>query len=471
MNRSRTLPLLVTALVCAVTTSPVPSRAADITPAEARAIAKDAYIYGFPMVDGYRIQYAYYVDRENPEFKAPWNEIRNMPRVFTSEDKAVQTPNSDTPYSMAGLDLRAEPIVLTVPPIEKSRYFSVQLIDAYTHNFAYLGSRATGNDGGSFLIAGPTWKGAKPKGVRHVIHVETELALAVYRTQLFNPGDLENVKKVQAGYQVQSLSKFLGKPAPAAAPKIEFMKPLTPEQQKTSLEFFNVLNFILQFCPTHPSEKALMERFAAIGIGAGQTFDADKLSTDMRKAVAEGMADAWQTLSELQRTKLDTGEVTSGDMFGTREYLKNNYLYRMAAAVLGIYGNSKAEAMYPVYTLDADGAKLDASKNRYELRFATDQLPPANAFWSLTMYELPSSLLVANPLNRYLLNSPMLPDLKRDPDGGLTLYVQRESPGKDRESNWLPAPSGPFMAVLRIYWPKEEAIKGKWKQPPLTRAE
>ncbi|MBX7208885.1 MAG: DUF1254 domain-containing protein [Verrucomicrobiaceae bacterium] len=471
MKRTHQLNLLATALVCALATSTLRSDAADIAPADARAIAREAYIYGFPMVDGYRIQYAYYVDRSSPEFKATWNEIRNMPRVFTPEDKAVQTPNSDTPYSMVGLDLRAEPIVLTVPPIEKGRYFSVQLIDAYTHNFAYLGSRTTGNEGGSFLIAGPGWKGAKPEGVKQVIPAETELALAVYRTQLFRPDDLDNVKKIQAGYQVRSLSQFLGQPASVAAPKIEFLKPLTPEQQKTSPEFFNVLNFVLQFCPVHPSERDLMPRFATLGIGAGKTFDDGKLSSEMRKAVEDGMADAWQTLGEFKAAKMDTGEVTSGDIFGTREYLKNNYLYRMAAAVLGIYGNSKAEAMYPVYTLDADGAKLDASKNCYTLRFAPGQLPPVNAFWSLTMYEMPSSLLVANPLNRYLLNSPMLPDFKRDADGGLTLYVQRESPGKDMESNWLPAPSGPFMAVLRLYWPKYEATSDKWKQPPLKRAE
>ena len=443
------------------------SAAGQIGVKDARAVAKEAYIYGFPMVDGYRIQHAYHVDRNNPEFKAPWNEIRNMPRVFTHEDKAVQTPNSDTPYSMAGLDLRAEPIVLTVPPIEKSRYFSVQLIDSYTHNFAYLGSRATGNEGGRFLIAGPNWKGVKPAGVKELIQSETELALAVYRTQLFKPSDLDNVKKVQAGYELQTLSQFLGTAAPPAAPEIEFPDPLTPEQQKTSLEFFNLLNFVLQFCPVHPSEKALMERFATLGIGAGQTFDAGKLSPELRKAVEDGMADAWQTLATFQKTKLDTGKVTSSDMFGTREYLKNNYLYRMAGAVLGIYGNSKLEAMYPIYKVDVVGNGLDASKSRYTLRFAPGELPPANAFWSLTMYGLPESLLVSNPISRYLINSPMLPDLKLDTDGGLTIYLQKDSPGEDKESNWLPAPNGPFFAALRIYWPKEEALNGTWKQPPL----
>ncbi|WP_445488043.1 DUF1254 domain-containing protein [Rhodopseudomonas sp. RCAM05734] len=436
---------------------------------EARAIAKEAYIYGYPMVDGYRIQHAYFVDQNNPEYKAPWNQLRNIPRVYTPDDKAVQTPNSDTPYSMLGMDLRAEPIVLTVPKIEKNRYFSIQLIDAYTFNFDYIGSRATGNDGGSFLIAGPNWKGKTPKGVKKVIRSETEVVLAVYRTQLFNLDDLENVKKVQAGYSAQPLSAFLGQPAPKAAPAIDFIKPLTPNTQKTSLEFFNILNSVLQFCPTHPSEKALMARFAKVGIGAGKTFNANNLSPEVKVAVEQGMADAWQALAQLQK-RMDAKEITSGDLFGTRQYLKNNYLYRMAAAVVGIYGNSKLEAMYPIYTVDADGQKLDGT-NRYRVRFAPGQLPPVNAFWSLTMYELPSSLLSANPLNRYLLNSPMLPDFNRDGDGGVTLLVQNENPGKDKEANWLPAPKGPFFMAMRLYWPKDEAVKGKWTAPPLKRAQ
>ena len=153
---------------------------------------------------------AYFVDRENPEYKTSWNQLLNTPRVYTPDDKTVQTPNSDTPYSMIGMDLRAEPLVITVPPIDKERYFSIQLIDAYTHNFDYIGSRTTGNDGGSFLIAGPDWNGETPKGVKKVIRSETGFALALYRTQLFNPADLDDVKKVQAGYRAQLLSAFLG---------------------------------------------------------------------------------------------------------------------------------------------------------------------------------------------------------------------------------------------------------------------
>jgi hypothetical protein len=435
-----------------------------VRPAEARAIAKEAYIYGYPLVDNYRIEYSYYVDRQSSQFKAPWNQITNIPRTFTPADTAVQTPNSDTPYSWLGLDLRAEPIVLTLPRIEKERYFSVQFTDAYTFNFAYLGTRTTGNGGGSYLVAGPNWKGPMPKGVQKVIRSETELIVVVYRTQLFNPGDIDHVTKIQAGYKVQTLSAFLNTAAPKVAPAIDFIKPLTKEEQKTSLEFFNIVNFVLQFCPTDPTEIELMKRFAKIGVGGGKNFDPSKLSPEIKTAIEQGRDDAWAAFAGGVKL-MDDGKLTSGDLFGTRQAMKNNYLNRWLGTI-GIYGNSKQEAIYPIYRIDSSGQKLDGS-NRYTLRFAPGQLPPVNAFWSLTMYELPASLLVANPINRYLINSPMLPQLKRDADGGVTLLIQNESPGKEMEANWLPAPKGPFAMYMRLYWPKPEALDGKWKSPPL----
>lgn len=451
-----------------LTASPL-LRAQEASPGEIRAIAKEAYIYAYPMVDSYRIQHAYFIDRTNPEFKAPYNEFHNIARVFTPEDKAVQTPNSDTPYSFIGLDLRAEPFVLTVPAIPQERYFSVQFVDAYTHNFAYLGSRTTGNEGGSFLIAGPNWKGEKPAGIKEVIRTETELLFALYRTQLFSPGDLEEVKKIQATYKAEPLSAFLGQPAPPAAPSIDFPAPLTPEEQKSSLEVFNLLNFILQFCPTDPSETDLMARFAKIGIGGGKKMDFAGMTPEQRGAYEGGIADAWKDYQGIM-AEISAGKITSGDLFGTRDYLKNNYLLRMAAALLGIYGNSKEEAMYPAYRVDSEAQPLDGSK-RYTLHFKADEFPPVNAFWSVTMYDLPASLLVENPINRYLINSPMLPDLKRDADGGVTIHIQHESPGPDKEANWLPAPQGPFWCAMRLYWPKEAALDGSWKQPKMVAAE
>ncbi|NVD41037.1 DUF1254 domain-containing protein [Ensifer sp. HO-A22] len=437
-----------------------------LTPDEARAIAKDATIYGFPLVDNYRVQHSYFVDTGGPEFKAPWNELVNNARVYTPDDKAIQTPNSDTPYSYVGADLRAEPLVFTVPAIEKERYYSLQFIDQYTFNFAYVGSRATGNEAGSYLLAGPNWKGETPAGIKAVIRSETEFAFVLYRTQLFNPDDLDNVKKIQAGYKVEPLSTFLGQPAPAPAPAVDFIAPLSAADEKTSPDFFKVLNFILQFCPTDPSERELMVRFADLNIGGGKTFDLMAFPPDIQKAITDGMADAWAAFKEHKETMIDTGKASSADAFGTREFLKNDYMQRMSGAVLGIYGNSKDEALYPAYFTD-DQQKPLSGASKYALRCEPGQLPPVNAFWSLTLYQLPESLLYANALDRYLINSPMLPSLKQDADGGLTLHVQNESPGADRESNWLPAPKGPFFVVMRLYWPKPDALDGKWKAPPL----
>ncbi|ADT99009.1 MULTISPECIES: DUF1254 domain-containing protein [Mycolicibacterium] len=445
-------------------TSSPSETAAAVTPAEARAIAKDAYVYGFPLVDNYRVQYSYFVDKEDPEYKGGWNQIHNTARLYTPEDKAIQTPNSDTPYSFVGADLRTEPLVLTVPPIQQDRYYSLQFIDGYTYNFAYVGSRTTGNGGGTYLLAGPGWQGEKPEGVDEVIRSDTELAFVLYRTQLLGPSDLDGVKDVQAGYQVAPLSVFLNQPSPEPAPAIDFVPPLTPDQQRTSPQFFEILNFALRYAPVLPQEQALRDRFATIGIGPDGDYDADALTPEMRAAVEAGMADAWTEYDTFKKDKVETGEVTSAQFFGTREDLKDNYLYRMAGAVLGIYGNTAAEAIYPAAFNDAAGAPLTGANN-YVYRFAPGQLPPVNAFWSLTMYELPGSVLVANPMNRYLISSTMLPSLVRDPDGGYTFTVQNASPGIEKESNWLPAPKGPFGLVLRLYWPKPDALNGTWTAP------
>jgi hypothetical protein len=446
-----------------VSSAPAPPPA-TVSPQDARAIAKDAYVYGFPIVDNYRVQYAYFVDKQNAEYKGDRNVIHNTARVFTPADTAIQTPNSDTPYSVLGADLRAEPLVLTVPPIEQNRYYSLQFIDLYTYDFDYVGSRTTGNSGGKYLLAGPNWKGEKPDGVDKVIRSDTDLALVLYRTQLFDPADIDNVTKIQAGYQVQTLSAFTNQPPPPPAPAIDYVPALTPDQEKTSPQFFDILNFALKFAPTPPAETELRARFAKLGIGPDGDFDAEKLTPELRSAIQAGMADAWAELDALKKNELDTGRVSSAQLFGTAEDLKGNYLYRMAGAALGIYGNTAAEALYPNFSNDSAGAPLTGA-NRYTYKFAPGQLPPVNAFWSLTMYELPKSLLVTNPINRYLINSPMLRELVPDADGGYTLYVQNQSPGKELEPNWLPAPAGPFALVLRLYWPKPDALNGTWKAP------
>ncbi|MFV8172480.1 DUF1254 domain-containing protein [Mycolicibacterium peregrinum] len=461
--------LLVAATAACGGKSEEPSAGSAVTPQEMRAIAKEAYTYGFPMVDMYRIENAYAVNKDSGQYLGDWNQIHSIARVFTPADTTVQTPNSDTPYSFLPTDLRTEPLVLTVPPIEANRYFSLQFIDNYTYVYDLLGSRTTGNGGGTYLLAGPDWKGDKPAGVDKVIQSDTDFGMVLYRTQLFNPADLDNVKKIQAQYKVQPLSAFEKKPAPAAAPAVDFITPLTPEEEKTSLDFFKVLNFTLKYAPVKPEERELRAKFATIGIGPDGDFDASTLNDEQRTAIEDGMADAWAELHTFQTEQLQTGKVTSGELFGSAEQLKGNYLYRFAGAVMGILGLPGAEAMYFPLTNDSAGAKLSGA-NSYTLTFAEDQLPPVKAFWSVTMYKLPEILLVDNPINRYLINSPMLPNLVRNPDGGITIYLQHISPGPEKEANWLPTPAGDFQMILRTYWPEPAITDGQWLPPKVTKS-
>src|SRR5437764_418713 len=258
-------------MIAATMTKPLPvSAQTGLGFFKAKDIAEAGFIYGLPIVMNYAVMYEYAVDRKSGQFKAPFNKIKNEPNVFTYKDTAIVTPNSDTPYSFAWLDLRAEPIVLSVPAVEKARYYAVQLEDGNTFNFGYIGSRATGNEAGDYMVAGPDWKGETPAGIKKVFRSTTQFALAGYRTQLFNPADMPNVVKVQSGYKVQPLSAFLKQPAPPAAPTINFPK-IDKELVKTN--FFEYLDFSLQFAPPGPEEKEIRAKLARLGIGAGKIFD------------------------------------------------------------------------------------------------------------------------------------------------------------------------------------------------------
>ncbi len=437
---------------------------ASASPQDARAIAREAYTYAFPMAANYQTLYKQAIDTTSHDYRAPFNTLTNASSVATPEDKFVVTPNSDTPYSYLWMDLRAEPIVVTMPSIEKERYYTGQLIDLYTFNFAYLGTRSFGNDGGNFLIAGPNWSGATPAGIKAVLRAQTQFAYLLIRTQLFNAEDIVNVRKIQAGYRAQPLSAFLHQPAPPSAPAVNWPKP--SEEMLTTPAIFPYLNFLLQFCPTDPSETDLMARFAELNLGAGKTFELASFAPPVQQAITDGIADTKADVEVMMR-KINTDQVQSSDLFGTREFLKNNYLYRFIGAKLGLYGNSGADAAYFGYFIDAGHRPLDASKSNYELRFAKGAIPEYHAFWSLTMYDGKTQLLVANPIQRYLLNSTTLKSYKYGADGSLTFYVQKNSPGKDKESNWLPAPNGPFYCIYRVYMPGEAVLNGTWKKPPM----
>jgi hypothetical protein len=369
------------------------------------------------------------------------------------------------------MDLRAEPYVICNPAIEKGRYYSVQLVDLYTFNYGYAGSRTTGNDAACHLVAGPSWKGAKPAGIDQVFRSETDFSLAIIRTQLFDSSDLENVKKIQAGYRGLPLSQFLKQPAPPAAPAVSWPK---IDKPLAEADPFSYLNFVLQFCPaTGPAavEAPLRDRFAKIGIQAGRPYPHENLTAEQKAELKAGIQAGIQ---KIEQQVANVGTLVNGwritrSGFGDRKAMAGNWTVRAAAAKAGIYGNDAEEALYPMLVADADGQKPDASTGRYTLTFPAGQLPPANAFWSVTMYDGKTQLLIETPIDRYLINAPMLPKLAKNPDGSLPIYLQKDSPGKDKEANWLPAPAGPMFVVMRVYWPKPEALNGSWKPPAVQR--
>jgi hypothetical protein len=440
---------------------------------ETKAIAEEAFIYGLPIVMNYAVMNEFVVDKNSSQYKGPFNSIANESRVFTYMDTAVVTPNSDTPYSMLWLDLRAEPIVISVPAVEKKRYYSVQLIDGNVYNYGYIGSRATGSDAGDYLVAGPDWKGETPAGIKQVFQSTTPFGLTIFRTQLFNAEDMPNVVKVQEGYKAQPLSAFLKQPAPAAAPAIHFL-PATTAGIKDN--FFEYLDAALQFVPVTEDTRALRAKIASIGIGPGKTFELKELSPEHKAAILLAMKEGDDKVSAyLNNGVKNINGWKVGAVFGDRDFYKGDWLKRAAAAKGGIYGNDAVEAVYPMTREDATGETLDGSKHNYTLTFPAGHLPPVNAFWSVTMYDGKTQLLIENPINRYLINSPMLANMKTNADGSLTLYVQKDNPGADKEANWLPAPNGEIYLVMRLYWPKTEAPSilpagsGSWNPPGIVK--
>jgi hypothetical protein len=430
-------------------------------------LAENAFVYGFPLVMNYGVLYESFVDSTSSQYRGPINTIINTARVFTPADTSVVTPNSDTPYSFAQLDLRAEPMVLCVPAIPKARYYSVQLIDMATFNYGYIGSRTTGNDAGCYMVAGPDWTGETPKGIAKVFQSKTQFSMGLIRTQLFNAADIDNVKKIQAGYKLQPLSAFAGTPAPAAAPTIAWP---AIDKDKAKTDFFTYLAFLLPFIPAQANEAGIRADLAKLGIEPGKPFDVSKLSEAQKLALMAGMKAG---NDKVEKAATTLGAKQNGwsvaKIENTREATGDDWLRRAGVAQAGIYANDYQEALYPMARNDASGATLDGSKASYTITFPGNALPPVNAFWSVTMYDGKTQLLIDNPINRYLINSPMWDSLKKNPDGGFTIYVSKDSPGKDKESNWLPAPNGEIYMVMRLYWPKLDQL-ATWQPPAVETA-
>lgn len=430
-----------------------------VTAVEARTLAKEAFLYGYAMVDNYNVLYNYALNPRSPEYKAPLNSISHARDVAGPEDKAIVAPNVDTPYSYAWLDLRAEPIVLSLPGFERNRYVGLQLIDAYTYIIGYVTPRTNGHEGGDFLVAGPGWDGEVPKGIKAVFRSPSQLALAFYRTQMFDSPDRPRVHALQDQYRVTPLSTYLGRSAPNTVPVLQPVPGLDVRKEPTSPHFFTVLNWMLQYMPTLPEDQELRSRLARIGVAPAKEFVRTPV---FQAALVDGMGEGLAEMeARIRRIR------SSGELFGSREHLKGDPLTRATAAMIGIYGNAEEEYLGVGYHADADGKQFDG-RNRYRIRFAPGQLPPVDAFWSITVYGA-DRLLYANSLQRHKIGSSMLPDLKRDEDGGISLHVQHDSPGPDQESNWLPVPAGSFGLTFRTYQPRMPIRNGAWRAPPVQR--
>jgi hypothetical protein len=439
------------------------------TPKEATAIAEEAYIYAFPMMENYRTMYVQAVDRAAPGYVAGFNELVHKTELLGPEFKDIVRPNNDTMYSFAWLDLRAQPVVITVPEI-KNRYYSVQLIDMFTHNFDYIGTRATGTEAGSYLIAGPGWDGTKPGDAKAVFQSESSFVYCVIRTEVGGPDDVAAVVSLQKRYRLTPMNVFLGRTGAPVAPGITFPR-YNPSRAK-SAAFVDLLNFLLTEVVIVPEEEELMGRFLRIGIRAGAQSASRSLSPELRDALEEGVGRGMAAIekaaydpSQLQGVALREGHGWRGmaGMFGPGTLMRTRYLARAVAAMIGLYGNDVEEAYYPVGNSDASGDPLDGSKQQYVMRFEKDELPAVDAFWSMTMYGLPDQLMVPNPIGRYSIGDRS--KLAYGKDGSLTIYIQRESPGEKKSSNWLPAPEGAFSLQFRMYLPKPESLDPLYLPP------
>ncbi|WP_197713064.1 DUF1254 domain-containing protein [Polynucleobacter necessarius] len=287
-----------------------------------RAIAQEAYIYGLPLVMNYVVMNEYVLDKDSGQYKAPFNTINNEHRVFTYKDTSIVSQNSDTPYSMAWLDLRTEPVVISVSAVPKNRYYSVQLIDGNLYNYGYMGSRATGFEAGNYLVVGPEWKDETPAGIKKVFQSSTPYGLTIFRTQLFNANDMKNVEKVQTGYKVQTLSAFLKQDAPPEAQKVEF-PPVSTAGIKTN--FYEYLDAALLFVPASTEDQDIRNKLAKIGVDVNKTFSYKDLPDELKAAATQGMQEGDIKIAKfLEEGIKNINGWNVGSVFGDRSFYSGN---------------------------------------------------------------------------------------------------------------------------------------------------
>ncbi|EJM24774.1 hypothetical protein PMI22_00598 [Pseudomonas sp. GM21] len=440
---------------------------APVSAQQAQTLAKEAYVFGLPLV---------YIQTQSDiqthvtkvgKLQAPLNQFVHYREFPNADNKTVVGLNVDTLYSLANLDLSREPMVLFVPPMG-DRFWIMQLIDAWNNVPHAPGSRTLGGKGGTFAIVGPDWRGTLPKGMTE-LRMPTSLALLGGRTYTAGTEDYAAVHALQDQYKLVPLSAWGNAYTPPdnlpLKPGVDSKTPVPAQVDVMPAQvFFQRLNALMVHNPPYPADSPVMTRIAQIGIKPGVAFDMQRFTPQVQQAIERGVAEGRQAVhdEEAKLGKRVNGWNLTRDMgrYGTQ------YTYRAAWTYFGVGGNLIEDAFYPLSLIDGDGKPYDAA-HRYVLHFTKEQLPPVNAFWSLTMYDK-ESYLVPNTLNRYALGDRS--HLTFDDDGSLTLYIQKDSPGGDKKANWLPTPAqGGFKLALRLYAPKSEVTNGEWVPPAVKR--
>jgi len=440
---------------------------------EIRAIAEEAYIYAYPMLLGYAFFYRQVFGAPGPERQAI--NVMTTFRVLGGAAMNNHIPwiNVDTRYAPAWLDLRAEPLVFTTPDFEPHRFHDVQLNDWYTMGFITRGTRDVGNGSRTYMIVAPDWNGETPAGVDEVIRPESWFAKLVTRILVENPDDHAAINLLQDRYDLRPLSTFLGAPAPAAAPNIDFPEPDRDGMndrgffETPSAVFLPYFNFLMTLAAVHPEETALFERFARIGAKPGGSFNVETLTPAQRSAIDAGAQGGLTRITERLQA---IGDPTNGwtyplDLRGGRDVLGTNadgYLRRAVAAKYAIWGPPAEEVVYMVGEQDADGRTLDGSAHAYELRFETP--PPARGFWSFTAYDRATRCLKEHPSGKFAVRQRDS-ELVFGDDGSLCIRLQHTPPDDAPLGNWLPVPDGEFQIVARLYWPDDVVLQRKYTPP------
>jgi hypothetical protein len=446
-----------------------PGAQSPVSEQQAHAIGVNAYLYFYPLVtmDITRKQSTNIA--AGKEFgKGPMNAFTNVPAYPPGDFKGVVRVNFDTLYSIAWLDMTTEPMIVSAPNTD-GRYYLLPMLDMWTDVFASPGWRTTGTQAANYLVTPPSWRGEVPAGMTQ-ISAPTPYVWIIGRTKTDGPPDYDAVHKIQAGYKVTPLSQW-GKPAQPAAvtidPSVDMKTP--PKTQVDTMpadRFFAYAAELLKINPPHITDEPIIAQLKRIGFEPGKSFDLDKAAPAIRNALAKAPEEAQQLMAWKVPTlaRVVNGWSMNVDTMGV---YGNYYLKRAMVAQLGLGANLPDDAIYPLNIADESGKPLDGA-NKYVLHFEKTDMPPVDAFWSVTLYDS-EGFQVPNVINRFVISSWM--PLKYNADGSLDLYFQNENPGTNKEANWLPAPKGPFNLTMRLYAPESQALTGKWNPPPVTRAQ